>query len=322
MEVLEVAVDIKSEGLMPILDVGTFQLQLKKFQEIVQSYLVPGIDFGKIPGTDKDTLLKPGAEKMCEIYGFYADYQLLREVELWDKEPSLFDYTIKCTIKRRNDDKIMGESIASCNSYEAKYKWREAKRKCPSCKKEAIIKGKEEYGGGWICFRKQGGCGLKFVGDAAEIIGQVSGKVLNDDIATQKNTILKMAEKRALVGAAIAATRSSGIFTQDVEDFVDSEIKVQEKPQVAVSANPKESSEASVNLEETKTYKILAHPTALTQKKNINLISLFEDAMANGKTEEEIDVFLKQEYGVTQENFHMTPQQLEQAYKVLVGIKK
>ena len=34
---------------------------------------------------------------------------------------------------------------------------------CPGCKKQgAIIKGKAEYGGGYVCFGKKGGCGAKF----------------------------------------------------------------------------------------------------------------------------------------------------------------
>ena len=33
---------------------------------------------------------------------------------------------------------------------------------CPKCQKPAIIKGKTEYGGGWLCFKKKGGCGAKF----------------------------------------------------------------------------------------------------------------------------------------------------------------
>jgi hypothetical protein len=33
------------------------------------------------------------------------------------------------------------------------------------------------------------------------------------------NTILKMAKKRALIDAVLSATRSSGIFTQDIEDY-------------------------------------------------------------------------------------------------------
>lgn len=32
---------------------------------------------------------------------------------------------------------------------------------CPECgKSNAVIKGKEEYGGGWLCFKKRGGCGF------------------------------------------------------------------------------------------------------------------------------------------------------------------
>lgn len=33
---------------------------------------------------------------------------------------------------------------------------------CPKCQKPAIIQGKAEYGGGWLCFKKKGGCGTKF----------------------------------------------------------------------------------------------------------------------------------------------------------------
>lgn len=33
---------------------------------------------------------------------------------------------------------------------------------CPACGKDAIIKGKAEWGGGWVCFKKKGGCGLKW----------------------------------------------------------------------------------------------------------------------------------------------------------------
>jgi hypothetical protein len=39
---------------------------------------------------------------------------------------------------------------------------------CPKCGAAAIIKGKAEYGGGWVCFKKKGGCGAKFAYDPAE----------------------------------------------------------------------------------------------------------------------------------------------------------
>jgi hypothetical protein len=38
---------------------------------------------------------------------------------------------------------------------------------CASCGQKALIKGKEQYGGGWVCFKKKGGCGQKFNEDPA-----------------------------------------------------------------------------------------------------------------------------------------------------------
>ena len=39
---------------------------------------------------------------------------------------------------------------------------------CPKCGAEAIIKGKEEYGGGWLCWKEKGGCNAKFTEDPAK----------------------------------------------------------------------------------------------------------------------------------------------------------
>jgi hypothetical protein len=109
--------------------------------------------------------------------------------------------------------------LGSCSSYESKYRYRDSKRKCPECGQPTIIKGKEEYGGGWLCFAKRGGCGAKFPDLDEAITGQQIGRTDNEDIADFKNTVIKMAKKRAKVDAVLSATRSSGIFTQDVEDL-------------------------------------------------------------------------------------------------------
>jgi hypothetical protein len=115
----------------------------------------------------------------------------------------------------------MAEGIGSCNSMEGRYRWRDAKRSCPSCGSAAIIKGKAEYGGGWVCFKKQGGCGKNFQDGDQSIESQPLGKIENDDPYTLANTILKMAQKRAHVAATLNATGASRIFTQDVEDMGD-----------------------------------------------------------------------------------------------------
>ncbi len=103
-------------------------------------------------------------------------------------------------------------------------------RACPNCGKPAIIKGKAEYGGGWVCFKKKGGCGSTFPDNAPEITGQEVGQIKNPDIADQTNTILKMAQKRAFVAATLIATNTSDYFTQDMEDFITGEIVHEAKP--------------------------------------------------------------------------------------------
>ena len=96
--------------------------------------------------------------------------------------------------------------------------YRQGLRLCPKCGTDAIIKGKKEYGGGWLCFGKKGGCGTKWKDGDAAIEGQSTERVPNDDLADQYNTVLKMANKRSLVAAVLNATAASDIFTQDIEE--------------------------------------------------------------------------------------------------------
>lgn len=205
--------------LAPVMDVSTATKRLQEFQAFCASYLKEGIDedYGTIPGTKKKALLKPGADKLAEIYGLADEYQIVSEVENWDT--GLFDYKVKCVLTSRRDDSFVGTGLGSCSSYESKYRWRDAQKKCPQCGAESIIKGKAEFGGGWLCWTKKSGCGAKFKDGDESIEKQVSGRVENPDIIDTKNTVLKMAKKRAKIDAIIGVTRSSGIFTQDMEDI-------------------------------------------------------------------------------------------------------
>lgn len=185
--------------------------------------------YGKIPGTGanaKPTLLKPGAELLLSNMGLQkeladADAPTIDYGE--DGREGLIRYRRVCRIYRQTgstelERMLVAQAEGSCSSRETKYRWRESKRKCPACQAEAIIKGKAEYGGGWLCFKKQNGCGAKFKDGDAAIEAQVTGRMPNPDIADVENTILKMADKRALVAATLLATGCSDIFTQDMED--------------------------------------------------------------------------------------------------------
>lgn len=216
---------------------------INRFQQVVHSAMIKGQDYGVIPGTTKPTLLKPGAEKIAKLLGLADEYEILNQQESW-LPPGFFRYLVKCQLKHIATGAIISEGLGECNSMESKYRWRESKRVCPVCNADAIIKGKGEYGGGWLCYKKQGGCGAKFDDGDTSIESQQSGRVENDDIFSQVNTILKMAKKRSLVDAALSAGRLSDVFTQDIEDMPNTESAPPPQPQATTSKSspPKEKS--------------------------------------------------------------------------------
>ena len=220
-------------------------LAIQAFQDACHQHLIPEIDYGIIPGTEKPTLLKPGAEKLVRLLGL-ADEYAIESVKDWDKP--FFHFQVTSYLRHLASGQIVATGVGECNSMEARFRWRQGKRSCPTCGAEAIIKGKEEYGGGWICFKRQDGCGAKFNDNDERVISQQVGRVENDDIYSQVNTILKMAKKRSLVDAALSAGRLSNVFTQDVEDLQQGTgdrqpAKPQERrPQQRAAANPKQQS--------------------------------------------------------------------------------
>lgn len=207
-------------GGRPMLFAGVLQQEQEQrdlLKKYIQQNMAEGTDYGVIPGTDKRTLLKPGAEKLTDLFRCTATYTMEQRIEDWDKP--LFHYLFRAQVVNRETGDVIAEGFGSANSREGRYRWRNGERKCPSCGKATIIKGKAEFGGGWLCFGKKGGCNAKFRDGDRSIESQEVGRVENDDVYTMANTILKMAKKRALVDAAIALARCSDIFTQDVEDL-------------------------------------------------------------------------------------------------------
>jgi hypothetical protein len=193
--------------------------QRKLLGEYVRHHMAEGTDYGVVPGTKNKTLLKPGAEKLTQLFRCVPRFVIEEKLENWDT--GLFYYRFSCQVVSQADDAVVAEGVGSCSTYESRYRWRAAGRVCPECGKEAIIKGKAEFGGGWLCFKKKDGCGAKFDDHDPAITDQPTGRVQNPDLLDSVNTVLKMAKKRALVDAAIALARCSDIFTQDIDDEID-----------------------------------------------------------------------------------------------------
>lgn len=181
-------------------------------QEVMKSVMHDGEHYGKIPGCgEKPALLKAGAEKLGMTFRLRPQFDITER----DLGHAHREYSIRCTLS----DGTQG--VGSCSTMESKYRYRQGERKCPECGKATIIIGKKEYGGGFLCFAKKGGCGAKFLDNDERILNQQVGKVEHDNPADFYNTCLKMGKKRAHVDAIITATACSDIFTQDVEEIVE-----------------------------------------------------------------------------------------------------
>ena len=153
----------KSLGIVPSFAIGFEEARQRvvMLQEFVKTMMVQGQDYGLIPGCNKPSLFKPGAEKLCDIFGFSKQVEIMNRAEEWDKP--FLHYEVKVTLTNKRTGLLEAEGIGSCNSMERKY--------------------------------------------------------ASQNTFTICNTLIKMAKKRALVDAVLSATRSSGIFTQDIEDL-------------------------------------------------------------------------------------------------------
>lgn len=176
-----------------------------KISAVVKAKLHDGHDYGIIPGTKKPTLYKPGAEKVIKIFGLADTYEIVEQQVDWEKP--FFHYLIKCTLRSISTGNIISEGMGSCNSMEDRFRWRwlypnelSAEHLAEDGKPLATLKSK------------------KFFSERQKR-WYIQYRVENENIHTLVNTILKMAEKRALLGVTLHACRLSDLFTQDMEDI-------------------------------------------------------------------------------------------------------
>lgn len=173
--------------------------QVALIQNVMKEIMHEDEHYGKIPGTDKPTLLKPGAEKLCLTFRLNPTYEIIEKV----REKDFIAYTVKCNLTHIISQTPVASGIGSCNSRETKYRYRMVPSdKKPSKEEAAMLKAKGL--GRW-----------KKLDDKWTWMDRIE----NDNPWDLDNTLVKMACKRALVAATLNATAASDIFTQDVEDM-------------------------------------------------------------------------------------------------------
>lgn len=166
---------------------------LQNYNEFIDSQLSENIDFGKVPGVEKPSLLKPGAEKLEKL--FFLTHEKTQVEKIVD--PGFVKYTYRTTIFDKNGN-IKATCEGTCNSKETKYRYTNVNAKDANDE------------------QKRNGQQIKRNGQYGEYVVY---RVEKKDFYDVENTIMKMAQKRSYVGAILEATNSSGRFTQDVEDM-------------------------------------------------------------------------------------------------------
>ena len=156
-------------------------------QEVMRAVMKPDVHYGKIPGTDKPTLYKAGAEVLCMVFRIAASYQV---EDL--STPDTVRYRVTCTGTHQITGTVLGTGMGEASSGEEKYKWRKA--------------WDDEFDATPENLRR-----IK--------MGKYKTKQVRTDPADLANTILKMANKRAKIAMTINVTACGDMFGQDLEDM-------------------------------------------------------------------------------------------------------
>ena len=181
--------------------------QVEAIQDLMKSVMIDGEHYGVIEGTSKPTLLKAGAEKIAMMFRLIPQFEI-------DERPlpnNHVEFSVKCKLTNQ-DEKLLAEGVGSASTMESKFRFRWTETEKP----KDLDAEKRAGRGKW---KKKGN---KWMWIA---------KTENPNIWDVRNTVLKIAKKRAFVDAVITATACSDIFTQDIEDLKDNGvIETEETP--------------------------------------------------------------------------------------------
>ena len=165
---------------------------------IFRNIMQKGTDYDTLPGTNKPTLLKPGAEMLRMAFNLSYQAELETVMEDWDM--GVFYYKV-FTHFSNSKGQYVGTGIGSANSGETRYAIRWVyESDVPKDVDKASLKSRTKQGrnGPYI---------------------QYAMPLTIDEKATLINTLQKMAKKRSFVDGILSITGASRIFTQDVEDM-------------------------------------------------------------------------------------------------------
>jgi len=179
-----------------------------KVREVMKAVMRKGVHFGPpYPGSDKDTLLKPGAVALGETFRYRPDFEVVERICPDDgRDYAFIKYTIRCRLFHTLYGVEVGQALGTCNSFEEKYRYnvdwtdKEVPKgywKMDSLERRAAL---DEYGPSYEVRKSRG----KW---------KVICKVPVVNLYEKDNTVESIACKRAHTAAIIYATGAADMFS-------------------------------------------------------------------------------------------------------------
>lgn len=185
---------VVAESRAPTLTAAQVRGQVQLVQQVMEAVMKKDVHYGVIPGTDKPSLLKAGAEVLMTTFRIAVDPQV---EDL--STPDEIRYRVRCIGTHQTSGVVMGVGVGECSSNEEKYKWKRANAREFAATPEE---------------RRR----VKFGYDKQKRQEYEVSQVRTEP-ADVANTVLKMAKKRALVDFTLTALAASDCFNQDLEDM-------------------------------------------------------------------------------------------------------
>lgn len=179
-------------------------------RELVTAILKEGRDYGVIPGTDKPSMLKPGAERTALAFGcYYGEPEIIeREIDhdrvvqwiktKWVEKP-----------KPENHQELKAQGVGRNKKFGERWAWQE------KTEEQGTSLGLYRYVVRVPVIQRETGV---VVGYGIGSCSTMESKYI-DRPRDSENTALKMAHKRGIVAACLITFGLSDQFTQDVEDL-------------------------------------------------------------------------------------------------------
>jgi hypothetical protein len=185
---------LSSSALVPVAEI---KARMAAIRELVSAAMVKNVHFGSVtrdstgkPG--RPSLWKPGADLLLATFRIAVRYHI---EDLSYANVVRYRVTAECYAP---DGSVLGQGLGEASTQEEKYRWRRS-----VCKEEFDATPED---------RRR----VKFSHGKGGTI--YTTPQIMTEAADSANTILKMAEKRARVDAAITITGCADSFTQDLDD--------------------------------------------------------------------------------------------------------